>query len=400
MNRQLKALFDIANKDEKWIIGTMSGTSLDGLDIALCKVKGHGKQTTLELVHFTTQPYQQDYKDLITPLFANSDARLEDVCLANTWVAHKHAAMINETLAGWHLQADDIDLLASHGQTVFHAPRHSHSQPNMPNATLQIGDGDHIAQLTGIITISDFRQKHVAAGGEGAPMVKYGDYLLFVDDNEYRVLLNLGGIANLSVIPPKAYFSDIISTDTGPANTFMDALVQQHLAPKRYDHNGELAAKGVIDDALLTKLLTHPFLTLPCPKSTGQEAFSITWLNEQLTQCNLTDIALEDMLATLCAFSAKCVANAINQLIPAQQALTIYVSGGGAHNAQLLAYINAYLPNATLKSMSALGINVDAKEAALFALLANECICSDASVTFANSSHAPAVSMGKICLPN
>jgi anhydro-N-acetylmuramic acid kinase len=399
MNPQLKALYDIAAKNEKWILGTMSGTSLDGLDIALCNIRGHGKQTQLKLERFVTLPFDEDYSDIVRPLFANPHAPLQKLCLAHTWIAHKHAELINQALNTWGIASSSIDLIASHGQTLYHAPKHSHEIPNMPNATLQAGDGDHIAHLTGIITLSDFRQKHVAAGGEGAPMVKYGDYLLYVDPLEYRVLLNLGGIANASIIAPNASFSDIVSTDTGPANTFMDAIVKQFFAPKHFDDNGNIAANGKVHTALLNKLLEHPFFALPTPKTTGQEAFSMHWLNAQLTELQLKDIACEDLLATLSAFSAKSIADTLQSIISTEQRFALYVSGGGARNTHLLKQIQAYLPNAELRDMHELGIHSDAKEAALFALLANECISGDASMTFANTTGTPAVSMGKISLP-
>jgi anhydro-N-acetylmuramic acid kinase len=399
INPQLQALYNIASKSEKRILSTMSGTSLDGLDIALCRISGNGTNTKLTLERFVTQVFDEDYSEIVRPLFANPQGPLQSLCIANTWIAHKHAELINQTLKSWDIRASDIDLIASHGQTLYHAPKHSHDLIGMPNATFQAGDGDHIAQLTGIITLSDFRQKHVAAGGEGAPMVKYGDYLLYVDPLEYRVLLNLGGIANASIIAPNASFSEILSTDIGPANTFMDGVVQQFLAPKRYDENGDIAAAGRVNTLLFNTLLAHPFFALPAPKTTGQEVFSMTWLDTQLEQLHLSDISHVDLLATLSAFSAKAITNALQRHIPSSQGFALYVSGGGAKNTHLLSQIQAELPNASLHNMDDLGIHADAKEAALFALLANECLSGNAANTFANSAGTPAVSMGKISLP-
>ncbi len=380
----------------------MSGTSLDGLDIALCRLEGHGKHTKLRIENFVTLPFESDYQSIVKPLFANANAKLKDVCSANAWVARKHAAMINQVLANWDLSSSDIDIVASHGQTIYHRPSHmldDLQKGHLPNATLQIGDGDHIAQLTGIITLSDFRQKHVAAGGEGAPMVKYGDYLLFTDPDEYRVLINLGGIANVSMIPPNASFSDIISTDTGTANTYLDAMVQHHLSGQHYDANGDIAASGKVHESLLTALMHHPFLNLPAPKTTGQESFSIEWLSAQMRMTETQALPLPDLLATLVEFSAITLCDVIKKLAPLHQALALYASGGGANNPFLLSRIQAHLPQATLAPMQELGVSADAKEAALFALLANECICGT-SDTFKNSKDAPNVSMGKISLPN
>lgn len=377
----------------------MSGTSLDGLDIALCLIQGQGKASKIKVEKFITLPYDTEYKNVVTPLFANAQAKLDDVCVAHAWIGRKHGTLINQALANWQVHAADIDIIASHGQTIFHAPAHMHGKPDMPNATLQLGDGDHIAHITGIITLSDFRQKHVAAGGEGAPLVKYGDYLLFTDKHEYRVLINLGGIANVSVIPPNANFSEVISTDTGTANTYLDAMVHRYIKDKYFDNNGEIAATGSIKKPLLAALLSHPFLALSVPKTTGQEAFSIDWLDAQMRKSGSQKVALCDLLATLAEFCAISLCNAIKHIVPAHQALALYVSGGGARNQYLVSRIQAHIPQASLAPMQQLGVSADAKEAALFALLANECLCGNAN-TFANSSGAPNVSMGKISLPN
>ena len=179
MNPNIEKLYNIASKSERIIIGLMSGTSFDGLDVALCKIKGSGQETKVELVQFETSSYQNDFKEELKTIFSRRDADLEKVCLLNEWVAIQHAAIINKCLQKWGYSKNDIDLIASHGQTIYHAPKFLHAREKFPNGTLQIGDGDHIAVNTGIITISDFRQKHIAAGGEGAPLAVYGDYFLF-----------------------------------------------------------------------------------------------------------------------------------------------------------------------------------------------------------------------------
>jgi anhydro-N-acetylmuramic acid kinase len=215
------------------------------------------------------------------------------------------------------------------------------------------------------------------------------------------VLVNLGGIANVSVVPPNASFSDIVSTDTGTANTYLDAMVHRHIKGHYYDANGNIAAKGQVHKGLLSALLKHPFLSLPAPKTTGQEAFSIDWLDTQMRVSDTQNLPLANLLATLAEFCAVSVCDAIKQIVPLQQqqSLALYASGGGANNRFLLSRIQAHLPQASIAPMGDLGISADAKEAALFALLANECLCGTPD-TFENSSGAPNVSMGKISLPN
>ena len=172
--------------------------------------------------------FNEDFKQEIKSVFSKKDIDLEKLCLLNPWIALQHASIINACLKKWNIKNEEIDLLASHGQTIYHAPKSLHGQQKFGNATLQIGDGDHLAVSTGIITLSDFRQKHIAAGGEGAPLAVYGDYLIFGKAGEDRILLNIGGIANFTFLPGSMNAAAIFSTDTGPGNTMMDAFMQQN----------------------------------------------------------------------------------------------------------------------------------------------------------------------------
>ena len=173
MNSNIQKLYDIANKPKRTIIGLMSGTSLDGLDIALCSIEGCGTDTKLEVLHFETVSYSNEFKSELRTVFSKKEINLEKLCLLNPWIALQHAGMINTCLQEWDIKNEEVDLIASHGQTIYHAPQRLHQQQNFGNATLQIGDGDHLAVATGIITISDFRQKNIAAGGEGAPLARW-----------------------------------------------------------------------------------------------------------------------------------------------------------------------------------------------------------------------------------
>src|SRR5215204_4406542 len=201
MNHNLSRLLSIAQKEQRYIIGLMSGTSLDGLDIALCSISGYGLHTKLQLTQFATVPYPPDVKEKIKKVFAKEKVDFGYLVLLNGWIGKLHGRWIKECLHNWKLDPKDVDVIASHGQTVFHYPQIFHGINGFEDATLQIGDGDHIAVETGIVTISDFRQKHIAAGGEGAPLALYGDYCLVSKNGEDRVLLNMGGIANFTFLP-------------------------------------------------------------------------------------------------------------------------------------------------------------------------------------------------------
>ncbi|WP_311181736.1 anhydro-N-acetylmuramic acid kinase [Hymenobacter volaticus] len=271
MNTHLARLYYIAQQPSRRIIGLMSGTSLDGLDVALCNVRGHGSGTQLTLEQFTTVAYDEDVRYRIRQVFAGNQVSLEYLTLLNPWLGILHADMVLACLRNWQIDPAAIDLIASHGQTVYHAPYHQHQRADFSlNATLQLGDGDHIAVRTGIITVSDFRQKHLAAGGEGAPLAAYGDYLLLSSPNEERLLLNLGGIANFTYLPRTGEdASTAFSTDTGPGNTLLDATVRAHRPGLAYDEDGRLAAAGQVHQELLKTLLDHPFFAAPLPKTTG-----------------------------------------------------------------------------------------------------------------------------------
>jgi len=277
LNKNLQHLVDIARKDEKLGIGLMSGTSLDGLDIALCRFAGNGLQTKFELLQFVTVPYPEDFKIEVQQVFAKRMADLEKVCLLNAYIGTYHAELVLQALAAWNIQPKSVDFIASHGQTIYHAPARLHRQAGYPNATLQIGDGDHIAVKTGILTISDFRQKHVAAAGEGAPLALYGDVILGSKAGEDRLLLNIGGIANLTYLPGDGDYNHILCTDIGPGNTLIDAACREYFGLP-YDEDSKIAYSGTVNKALLAELLVHPFFKETAPKTTGPELFNMAYV--------------------------------------------------------------------------------------------------------------------------
>ena len=279
MNTNIRRLYNIAQQPSRLIVGLMSGTSVDGLDVALCRCTGAGIETTVEIVHFETVPYDKNFK-------AGSKGRIlqerrrpgkglfvEQLDCGSTRANHP------ECLQNWNLDPASIDLIASHGQTIYHAPKFLHRQDQFPNATLQIGDGDHIAVNTGIITVSDFRQKHIAAGGEGAPLAVYGDYLVFSKAGENRIMLNIGGIANFTFLAADLDAAKVFSTDTGTGNTLMDAYVQGHFPAMYCDEGAEIATKGKVNEALLSSLKENEFFPAGLSKNDRARNYLIftTW---------------------------------------------------------------------------------------------------------------------------
>ena len=388
MNPNIEALYQISGKSERTILGLMSGTSLDGLDIAVCTFLGSGTHTKLNVTHYTTIPYTEDFKAAVRKIFSIRAVDLEAVTLLNAHIARVHATMVLSALDNWKLSTSSIDAIASHGQTIYHAPKFLHPTTNYGNATLQIGDGDIISTATGIITISDFRQKHIAAGGEGAPLALFGDTILFASETENRVLLNMGGIANFTYLPA-GQTTEIISTDVGPANTLIDSYVKANYPGLSFDANGDIASTGNINEGFVNEVLAHPFFNAAFPKTVGPELFNLDFIANALKTAGIVSMAHQDMVASLSYITARVIADGIHKVVgDANLELVIYASGGGIHNAYIMEQLQTMCPNASFKNLETLGVHPDAKEAVLFAVLANEALAG-----------SPELSMGKISFP-
>jgi anhydro-N-acetylmuramic acid kinase len=394
MNPGIEALYRIAKKSKKQILGLMSGTSLDGLDIALCEFEGSGLNTKFQLKHFVSLPYSSEFKESLQAVFAKEQIHFPSLSTLNAEIGIKHAELILSALQSWGITSEEVDLIASHGQTVMHRPMRHGKQPN---STLQIGDGDHIALKTGIITLSDFRQKHVAAGGEGAPLAMYGDYFLFSKKGENRILLNIGGIGNFTFLQANQDPNLILVTDTGPGNTLIDACVRSYFPGFFFDKDARLGMQGVLHAGLLQALMNLDFLKEDFPKSTGPEYFNLDKV-EQLIKANQWTLTPTDLIRTLTEFSVQSMVLAIKKYIPVTQA-NLYVSGGGSQNPLMMQRISELLPEVKVGLSSEIGIPTDAKEAVLFALLANETIMDAGATKVRRLGDSPWVTMGKISLP-
>lgn len=393
MNTNIQKLYDIARKSSRKIIGLMSGTSLDGLDIALCEYTGAGLGTEVRVLKFKTEDYPEELKDEIRKVFAKETISFQQLCVLNPYIGNIHGEMISRALEEWGIPKDEVDCIASHGQTVFHSPKILHRLEKFPNATLQIGDGDHLAMKTGIITLSDFRQKHCAAGGEGAPLAVYGDYLIFSKKGEDRILLNMGGIANFTYLSGDLDPEKVFATDTGTGNTLLDAFMQKHYQ-RSYDKDAETALTGKVNQQLLGALKENPFFKIPVPKTTGPELFNLAYLERAQKVSSSADLYPESVLATLCKFTADTILDCLNGcgLRPEK----VFMSGGGMHNPLIVSFLKAGLRGTEFLRTDDIGIQGDAKEAVLFATLANEAL---AGGTVQFGQKVPTVSMGKVSFP-
>lgn len=390
MNASINLLSQTAAKKSKLIIGLMSGTSLDGLDIALCEIKGSSRETELKLLEFKTIAFPDGLSEKLKKVVSVETISARELTILNTLLGDYHGQLVLNALDEWQTDTARIDCIASHGQSIYHAPALQNQRESLPNATLQMGDGDHIAHKTGILTISDFRQKHTAAGGEGAPMVSLVDELLFRDETENRILLNIGGIANFTCLPAYENSTKVITTDTGPGNTLINKAAQIFFN-KPFDKNGNIAKGGSVRTELLNELVNQPFFKADAPKSTGPELFNMDWVKAVQAKTSTENIPGDDLIATLTDLTAQTIAEAIKKACGNETA--IYLSGGGMHNGHLIGRLENILRQKT-HSFEEMGFNPDAKEAACFAVLANEML-SGKPFTL----NGKAVNFGKISLP-
>lgn len=335
----------------------MSGTSADGLDAAL--VDFISPQPKLILAQSSSIP--DNLKQEIHNLSISSANEIDQIKSVDQEIAFLSALAVKQLCTDAHIKPEDICAIGSHGQTIRHYP----TKPQALGYSLQVGDPNIIAEQTGITTVADFRRRDIAAGGHGAPLAPAFHKTVFHSQDSDRIILNLGGIANITYIPKQG---NVLGYDTGPANTLMDAWCQQH-CQLAFDRDGTWANSGVADTQLLSKLLEHSYLRLEAPKSTGREDFHLPWLTEQLT--HLPPLKPVDVQATLLAFTAETIATEIEKQDPEKQA-EIYTCGGGSHNNVLMTQLLEKLSPRKVAPTAELGIHPDWVEAMAFAWLAKQ----------------------------
>lgn len=374
--------YELLKKDKKYVIGLMSGTSVDGIDAAIVEITGHGLETTVNLIAFETFPFPPDVPQRILALCQPDTSRVDDICEMNFYIGYLFAEAVKHILQKSGIRASDIHLIGSHGQTIHHLPGdpntispHRTARKIKKPSTLQIGEPAVIAHETGIPTIADFRVADMAAGGQGAPLVSYPDYLLFRDSTKTIGLLNIGGIANLTVLPvSNGSFDSVSAADTGPGNMCIDAVVNEITdGRKHYDKAGQRAAQGTSYQPLIDEWLKHPFFHLPPPKTTGRETFGNTFAMECLKACRKNKLADNDCIATVTELTVQTIADYIERFGTGQNPIdTLYVSGGGVHNQTIMRRLGELLADTSVEPVDNSGISADAKEAIAFAILANE----------------------------
>ena len=344
------------------VAGVMSGTSLDGVDAAVVRVEGTGTGLAVETLGFVSRPYPAALRAALAAVVEVAGSDVRQVSQLHARLGAVFADVIQAALAEAGLAAGDLDLVGSHGETVQHVPQAEDCAGVPTRSTLQVGDPAVLAVALGAPVVSDFRAADLALGGQGAPLAPYLDRTLFAHATETRVLLNLGGIANVTVLAPGA---PPVAWDTGPANMVVDAVVRERTGAG-YDAGGEIAASGTPDEAILADLLRDPYYAQPPPKSTGREDYGAAFAGRLLA----SGLETPDLVATATALTARTVADAVRRHAPG--AARVIASGGGVHNPTLLAMLADALGGVPVETTAAHGLDPDAKEAVLFAVLAHE----------------------------
>jgi anhydro-N-acetylmuramic acid kinase len=379
----------------------MSGTSLDAIDVAMVRIQKHGLNATVKLEHFREFPYPAKIRSVVRELFDPKRARIDDICRYDFILGEVFAAAVLRLLKETRIKAESVDLIASAGQTVWHDPELSIvnadvdwiDEPIMTRSTFAIGQSAVIAERTGIITVGDLRVRDVAAGGHGAPLVPYFDWVLLRHKSRGRCIQNIGGIGNVTYIPPGATWEDVFAFDTGPGNMIIDELAWIATNGRQtYDVDGHLGASGTVRTDLLEYWMADPYFTKQPPKTTGRELFGAQFARRILAEAPGVDI--RDLIATATALTAESIARAYREFIhPRGPVHEVMLAGGGAKNPTLVDMLKERMPKQRILIYKA----SEAKEAMAMAMIANDSVVGLVTNVAGATGGRPTV-LGKICL--
>ncbi|MHA2887377.1 anhydro-N-acetylmuramic acid kinase AnmK [Bacillus cereus] len=379
-----------------YIAGVMSGTSLDGIDVALVHIDGSGVDSKVELIHFTTVPFCNDMKNDIQQALSIENSNVQLICSLNFKLGLRFANAVKEVCKEANFPLRQLDLIGSHGQTIYHQPQ---QDGGMIPSTLQIGEPAIIAYETNTTVISNFRTMDMAAGGQGAPLVPYSEIILYRHQTKNRLLQNIGGIGNVTVIPSQLSEKSVIAFDTGPGNVVMDEVCQR-LFQLSYDQNGNIAKQGVVVEEVLTYCMNHPFLKMNPPKSTGREQFGEEFVSELLKR--FEKHSKENILTTVTRFTASSIVYHYKEFIlPYYEIDEVILGGGGSYNDTLVEMIRHGLKEekCALFLQEDIGYSSEAKEAIAFAILANETYHRNPSNVPSATGAKESVVLGNITFP-
>lgn len=377
------------------IIGLMSGTSLDGIDAVLLSVRGSGTKTRFRQLAFARYPFPRGVRNHLLKNSQPATSRVDEIARLNFVLAELYAEAVSFLARKAGKKLSQIDLIGSHGQTIQHLPKPATLFGHRIRATMQIGDPSVLATLTGVTTVGDFRVADMALGGQGAPLVPYFDWLVFRSKTTNRLLLNIGGIANITVLPKNCSADRVFAFDTGPGNMVVDSLMHEFYG-KPCDFNGRTAASGDVSLDLFDQMARHPYLKVRPPKSTGREEFGEDFVESFLKRARGYD--REDIVATASQFTAYGIYEGYRRFVENRmRADELIVSGGGARNRFFVDELRRYFTGARVRLIDEFGISADAKEAVCFAILANETIAGHPTNLPGVTGAKRSVILGKVC---
>ncbi len=381
------------------VLGLMSGTSADGIDVALVRIAGAPPHLRAKLENFAALPFPSDVRATVLRIANGAPATTKEISQLNFRLGQLFARAALDACRRFRIAPGKVTLIGSHGQTIYHQGKASAFLGRRVASTLQIGEPSVIAAETGVTTIGDFRPADMARGGQGAPLVPFVDYLLYRHERLGRVALNIGGIANVTVMPRAAQPAQVFAFDTGPGNMAIDALVRHFTRGRmRYDRGARIAARGRLLPGLLDALLADPYLRQRPPKTAGREQYGAPFSERLIAWGKKHRARPEDLVRTVTILTALSIVDAFHRwILPRTRIQQLIVSGGGAHNPLLMAQIQAALPKIQLVHSGEFGVPEDAKEAFAFAVLAYETFHGrPANLPGATGAKRPAI-LGKIC---
>ena len=391
-------ILTLINKPSRLVIGFMSGTSADGVDAALVRITGCSRETKAEQLEFCFVPFEAPVRAEILRLAGGGAATAADFCRINFLLGKLYCEAGLELCRRAGVAPENIDLIGNHGQTLWHIPVEEEYLGHRQRSTLQLGEDALLAECFGCPVVGDFRVRDMAAGGLGAPLVPYTEFLLYRSPDEWVALQNIGGIGNVTVLPANCTLEQVFAFDTGPGNMVIDAVISRLThGEKTYDDGGAMAAQGTVHPALLQWMLEDPYLAKKPPKTTGRELYGPAYVNRLMEKAGALKVAPVDLMSTVTRFTAETISCGLRRFSP-RMPQRLIVGGGGSLNRCLMEHIRQVLPECRVMTNEDLGLDSSAKEAVAFAVLANETI-------FASCNNAPAatgarhpVVMGKISL--
>jgi anhydro-N-acetylmuramic acid kinase len=377
---RIDRLLEVLRKPSRHVVGLMSGTSVDAIDVVLVEIEGYAAEAIVRQIAFDSFPFPREVRSKVFEQFKPSSSSVEQICFLDFLLGELFAESILATLSHHAVPVESIDLIGTVGQTLWHDPTTVEritsvewiEHPIITRSTLAIGQSAVIAERTGVITIGDLRVRDVAAGGQGAPLVAYADWALLRHPDKGRCIQNIGGIGNVTWLPAGAELSQVVAFDTGPGNMIIDALAEVATGGQQsYDVDGKIAASGSVREDLLEIWLSDPYFSKPPPKTTGRERFGLHFAKRMITEAS--QVPLEDLLATATALTARSIASAYRDFIePLGHIDQVVVGGGGADNPVLMRFLGSLLPGKELLRHEDLVIDSRAKEAIAIALIAND----------------------------